>query len=74
MNPGLLRNLTDDELLNTLQDKRGQSPLINELCRRLEEHHDVPTVYIHTSECPVCLAGLTLTTDTHSEITQVSAK
>ena len=32
------RHLTDEEFLNICQEKRHQSPIIEELCQRLEEY------------------------------------
>ena len=36
INQARLNNSTDDELLNLLDEKRYLSPIINELCKRLE--------------------------------------
>jgi hypothetical protein len=57
---GTMMNLTDEELINSLEDKRHQSPIISELIRRLESHvqsTDVSKVNDRV-ECPVCMADL----------------
>jgi hypothetical protein len=53
-------NYTDDELLRLVDDKRHRSPLIDELCTRLEARGDVAVqedANAHV-ECPVCAAPL----------------
>lgn len=54
-------HLTNDEFLLSIDDKRYQSPVIKELCRRLEQA-DAETAIRedanHRAECPVCEAGL----------------
>jgi hypothetical protein len=44
------QGLTQRELLNELESVRQYSPIIEELCTRLENHGE---------ECPVCEADLT---------------
>ena len=56
------RHLTDEEFLNICQEKRHQSPIINELCQRLEEfiYSDQPVTdeinleLKNEHRCPVC--------------------
>lgn len=56
------RHLTDEEFLNICQEKRHQSPIINELCQRLEEFicSDQPVTdeinleLKNEHRCPVC--------------------
>lgn len=67
MNPSLMRNLQNDELLRNLDDVRHLSPVIGELCRRLEEQ-DKEIHADGTAECPVCQASLRADYDTYSEI------
>ena len=53
-------NYTDDELLRLVVDKRHRSPLIDELCTRLEARGDVAVQEDANAlvECPVCAAPL----------------
>ena len=53
-------NYTDDELLRLVDDKRHRSPLIDELCTRLEARGDVAVQEDANAlvECPVCAAPL----------------
>jgi hypothetical protein len=57
------RNLTDKELVQCLHDKRLYSPIIEELCKRLEskidddfrnENEDL------TISCPICSANMSI--------------
>lgn len=60
-----LRNLSTDELLNLLEDKKHHSPIILELCNRLEKL-DIDEVLKGVncrSECPVCQATLIVDLD-----------
>ena len=55
--------LTNSELLSMLHLKRQQSPIIEELCSRLESHHDcVPFDDYSGTEnrvsCPTCESAL----------------
>ena len=52
------KNLTDEELLLSLSDKRHHSPLIDELCTRLEASIDNAMGSDIELDCPVCLASL----------------
>lgn len=55
-------NLSDAELLNQLAESRGRSPVIDELCNRLEQYADNEVVSSDADssvECPVCEAPLT---------------
>ena len=57
-------NYTDQELLQLLSEKRAQSPIIEELCQRLEEYS--PAFDKETNiavECPVCEAKLKIDVD-----------
>lgn len=52
-------NTPTEELIRSLEDKRCYSPIIEELCQRLEngdcvDSHDVQT----RAQCPVCEAEL----------------
>ena len=53
-------NYTVDELLRLVDDKRQHSPLIDELCTRLEAGAavQVDENSNHRVECPVCEAAL----------------
>lgn len=67
----LFSALTSVELIQICSDKRTKSPLIEELCKRLETTMDVCMTYgivdkhgylndlkAPLTECPVCLAKL----------------
>lgn len=57
-------NLTDQELLQVLSEKRMRSPIIEELCQRLETYG--PAFQKETNikiECPVCEAQLKIDID-----------
>ncbi len=63
-----LSHLSDEELLRHLSDSRHRSPIIAELCDRLEAALDANIVMENTFEhsekkvqCPVCLASLEVT-------------
>lgn len=53
-------NYTNDELLRLVDDKRYRSPLIDELCTRLEKRGEVAVQEDadFRVECPVCAAPL----------------
>ena len=66
----MYRNLTDVELLNQLDSKRHHSPIVNELCNRLEAKNlnEKMIESIEKSDnskvdCPICLASLTVDFD-----------
>lgn len=66
----MYRNLSDAELLNQLNDKRYHSPVVDELCKRLEAKtlNEKMTEGIEKScnskvDCPICLATLTVDFD-----------
>ena len=63
-------NYTDDELLRLVDDKRHRSPLIDELCTRLEARGDVAVQEDANTrvECPVCAAPLQAGYDTANNI------
>jgi len=60
------RYLSDDELLNLIDEKRQHSPLINLLCCRLEEALKEQVIEYRLAnsdtiiECPVCESKLQL--------------
>lgn len=63
-----LRHLTDPEFLLRLDDARHQSPIIGELCRRMEYLlRQEPTAAAY-AECPVCQANIRVDYDVSNEI------
>lgn len=57
-------NYTDNELLQVLSEKRRQSPVIEELCQRLEEYSPAFDREENVkAECPVCEAKLNINVD-----------
>ena len=66
----VFNNYTDDELLRLVDDKRHRSPLIDELCARLEARGDVAVQEDANAlvECPVCAAHLQAGYDTANNI------
>ena len=63
------RTYTNQELLTLIDDKRHQSPLINELCLRLEKNNfnedtffpqSTPSDPVENVSCPVCEAQITI--------------
>lgn len=63
-----LRHLEDDELLLHLEDVRHLSPIIGELCLRLEKLIQQETPVTARAECPVCRADLRADWDAGNEI------
>ena len=61
MNASQLRNFSDAELLRHLEDARHHSPVIGELCKRLEEKEPEPLD--ESVEGPICLAAMVLDLD-----------
>ena len=64
------RHLTNEELLLQLESIKHRSPIINELCERLQQRtlinaKDKPN---HNVECPVCQAQLHADYDSHNEM------
>ena len=66
------RTYTNKELISLIDDKRYQSPIINELCLRLEKNNFNDDLYdpCKTCElvsesitCPICEAKITLETN-----------
>ncbi len=66
------RTYTNQELLTLIDDKRHQSPIINELCLRLEKNNFNDDLYnpgetcesvLESITCPICEAKITLETD-----------
>lgn len=62
-------SLTNKELLRFIDDKRSDSPIIKELCDRLEQLMDtiddiekLPGDHETKSTCPVCDAKITIAT------------
>jgi len=55
----MYRALSNEEMLRIIDSRRMQSPLINDLCRRLEKLEDM---FVATNpedgQCPVCDASL----------------
>lgn len=56
-------NLNDKELLNHLESIRYHSPIIAELCKRLEESMKEPDPLRDRVDCPVCQANLIVDVD-----------
>ena len=56
-------NLNDKELLNHLESIRYHSPIIAELCQRLEKMEDNHIGQVEIAECPVCEAKLEIDVD-----------
>lgn len=57
-------NYTDKEILQVLSDRRRQSPVIDELCQRLEEYSPAFDREENVkAECPVCEAKLDINID-----------
>jgi hypothetical protein len=65
------RHLTDREFIFRLDDARHQSPIIGELCRRLEDLlcKEPPTTA--QTECPVCMADVQADYDSDSGILEL---
>ena len=60
--PTQLSHLTTPELLHLLDYKRPLSPIIGELCKRLEKA-DEDEGMNHRVECPVCQSALEVEPD-----------
>ena len=67
------RMYTNQELLILIDDKRHQSPIINELCLRLEKNNFNDDLYnpsetcesvLESIICPICEAKITLEKNT----------
>lgn len=57
-------NYTDQELLQVLSEKRQHSPIIEELCQRLESYTHINQKETNiTVDCPVCEAKLNIDID-----------
>lgn len=57
------RHLTDKELVQCLHDKRLYSPVIEELCKRLETNIDNENnidLEDITTTCPICSTNLSI--------------
>lgn len=64
-------HLTDEEFLNTMDDARHYSPVIKELCRRLEARSETEvnlTGANHRAECPICKGPLTVNYDVGNDL------
>ena len=61
----MMMNMTDEELLCSLEDKRHQSPILFELTRRLRKHieSEDKSKVNDKIECPVCMANLQVDID-----------
>lgn len=60
-------NLTDEEFVNQLDNTRQYSPVIEELCKRLENKIEGAAPDANTRvECPVCKAKLTADYDVNN--------
>ena len=66
------RMYTNQELITLIDDKRHQSPIINELCLRLEKNNFNDDLYnpsetcesvLESIICPICEAKITLETN-----------
>lgn len=66
--------LSTDELLRHVDEARSKSPIIEELCQRLEAgaYPTIVPVTIETA-CPVCLVELEITYDGESDKSEVEA-
>lgn len=53
-----LSSLQDDELLRQLDESAARSPVIKELCARLEKANERPSERTAQCECPICLGEL----------------
>lgn len=60
-------NLTDDEYVRSLHDKRALSPIIDELCTRLEQATDNDPADSNVC-CPVCEAPLLIEWDDEGKL------
>jgi hypothetical protein len=71
MRPNIGTHLTDEEALSALDEAAGYSPVIRELCRRLEARIEKGHAHQHAnprSECPVCGAGLLVEFDEGNDL------
>lgn len=66
------RTYTNQELISLIDHKRHHSPIINELCLRLEKNNfnkdtffpqSVPSNPVENVTCPICEAKITLETN-----------
>ena len=62
-----LSNLTDAELLNHIDSIRHYSPIIAELCKRLDALNVEPSPLHDRVTCPVCQAELRVDSDDGNE-------
>lgn len=58
-----LSNMTNKELLNHLENIKHNSPIILELCLRLEQADAEQNLLNKEVECPVCMAKLNIDND-----------
>lgn len=56
-------NMTNADLVQHLTDVRHASPVINELCTRLEDKPEEYSGFDFDARCPVCEADLTIAVD-----------
>lgn len=64
-------NFSDDELLNEVDAKRQYSPILEELCCRLEKKALDLRDTNHKVECPVCEASLIADLDTENNMFEI---
>ena len=69
-----LRSLTTHELLNLVEDKKPYSPIILELCNRLENIDiDAELEGVkNRAECPVCQAALLVDLDIGNKLFNIN--
>lgn len=64
LNKSMLMNLTNEELIHRLDDKRQFSPIIDVLLYRLEEVlKGLPKGEDHRADCPICQTTLNISVD-----------
>lgn len=62
--PSMLRNMTDQELLNSIESANLKSPIIKELYDRLSKGVMLdPPIDKEEVECPVCMANIKVSFD-----------
>lgn len=63
-----LNRLTNQELLNHFDSIKHHSPIILELCRRLEEEEESVHMLNNKVECPICQAKLLANIDSENDM------
>lgn len=74
MTTACLRHYTDGELINSLDRERYLSPVIGELCKRLEAYGTLQPASSLNAECPVCKADLEGDFDPANDILTLSVQ